>query len=216
MTFHFLLLAPYLALAPAGVNATTFSHQLHIETVGLSCIDCHQALQEGSEPSGTFYPSVEVCLTCHVHEGSDDCTVCRSIDRLKTLGKPIAGLIFRHQDHLTNPRFLEGAHLSAPLDPDDAAGVRTLCLSCHRGMEKVALGGPENFPAMTDCLSCHEFEGDPMRSCQTCHSPEFNLRPHHHQDIAFFDDHSRTESDLDRSRCQACHSPRYNPCTQCH
>jgi hypothetical protein len=211
-----ILIATALAWAPGSTHAPSFSHKLHLENVGLTCTDCHQAALDKGSSANSLFPSSETCFACHGPEQQDDCQICAAVERLQGLEKPIPGIIFDHGTHLTSARFREQLGPSAQGDQADPEFTKELCLSCHHGMDQVALGTAENFPTMSECLGCHPFQGDPMASCRTCHSTAFNLRPPSHRTKTFFDAHSRTEPPLDRSECHTCHSPEYNPCTQCH
>ncbi len=216
MTVVSILIATTLAWAPGAAHAPSFSHKLHLDNVGLTCTDCHQAALETDVDSDTMFPSPETCFGCHGADQSDDCKICGAVDRLKSLAKPIPGIIFDHKTHLTSPRFLEQLSPTPSGDQADPDSTKSVCLSCHHGIDQIAIGGTKNFPAMSECLGCHPFQGDPMASCRTCHSGEFNLLPPNHRSKTFFDDHSRTEPLYDRSTCRMCHSSEYNPCTQCH
>ncbi len=101
------------------------------------------------------------------------------------------------------------------------AGLRTaletenVCQACHRGLpEATGVLAKANYPAMADCLVCHN-KIDPPFSCVQCHAEDTNtLKPVSHV-AGFIDLHNRKDAGLDKATCAACHGRRFT-CMGCH
>jgi hypothetical protein len=198
-----------------------FSHSVHLETVGLTCVQCHTSALESRSAVDVNLPSPETCALCH-SEDDGDLRGKASDFSPKVPPRPV---LFSHEQHLgiqdLAPRIV-GALESGRYPEGDPTAIRRqinldeVCTACHRGLEQADLGRLENYPLMSDCLVCHQPKGNAMAECQTCHIPGFDLLPADHKTATFFDEHSSTSQKHNVDRCHQCHTPRFNPCSQCH
>ncbi|HET6497541.1 MAG TPA: cytochrome c3 family protein [Coriobacteriia bacterium] len=92
------------------------------------------------------------------------------------------------------------------------------CASCHPSMPHEA--GRTERPAMATCFTCHgvpHTAGSALASgqCETCHTPQFRLRPRTHTDDWAAEPHARATVEDGVNQCMLCHyAPR--DCDACH
>lgn len=197
----------------AEVRRLNFSHRLHLQDLGLQCEDCHSLIPTSTTAEDLNFPSEESCARCHDVTGPDTCGTCHLKPAAASpRANRLINLRFSHQQHLSLEAVLAGAPPDARSDED---GPST-CSLCHQGLRETELTGLAHYPAMSDCLKCHQPRADAMRECRTCHPDTRNLMPESHVDAGFFDDHSQTVKALGVDGCRMCHTPGYNPCSQCH
>lgn len=135
------------------VQPINFSHNLHIETVGLECDHCHA---HAAESKHAGIPAVSVCMDCHESVATDRPEVKKLIEYWNKK-EPIPWLKVHRQPwhvHFTHKR-----HIKAKIECTTCHGevkamttvrkVRSLdmgwCVACHR-----------DNGASTDCLTCHK------------------------------------------------------------
>lgn len=198
-----------------------FSHSVHLQTVGLACVQCHTSAPESRSTGDVNLPKAEVCASCHLEEEGD--MRGRGSDFVPEVApRPV---LFSHQRHIGIQDLtarIVGALESGSYPEGDPAAIRKeinaeeACSACHRGLKQAALGTRENYPLMSDCLVCHQPKGNAMAECRTCHVRDFDLLPPDHRTATFFDNHSSGSQKQNAARCRQCHTPRFNPCTQCH
>ncbi|MCP5107071.1 MAG: cytochrome c3 family protein [bacterium] len=130
-----------------------FSHNKHIEEVGLECGHCH--MYADKSPQATV-PAVEICVDCHESVATDKPEIKKLMDYWNKK-EPIPWVKVHNQDW--HVYFTHKRHVKAGIDcthchgevraMDTVRQVRTLemgwCLECHR---------EHNAP--TDCLACHK------------------------------------------------------------
>lgn len=130
-----------------------YSHNIHLEEVGLACDDCHQYADKSPRAG---IPAVAVCMDCHESAAVDK----PEIKKLKNYWdkkEPIPWIkVHKQPGHVY---FTHKRHIKAGIDcvychgevkaMDTVRKVRTMemgwCVNCHR----------EN-NAPTDCLTCHK------------------------------------------------------------
>ncbi len=138
-----------------------FSHQQHVNRLGLDCQFCHTKVQDS--PSAGM-PSVEVCFGCHQD----------ILNESKTLG-PVREAYHQEDDPLVWKKvtnvpdhvyFDHSAHISANVS----------CKHCHGDVEQMPLTKMGKRFTMQWCLSCHEeamrsgqTELQNLKDCYTCH-----------------------------------------------
>jgi hypothetical protein len=106
-------------------------------------------------------------------------------------------IVFSHSRHLDRP------------------SIRGQCVKCHSGVVDDGARG-EMFPAMSDCLDCHD-DGLQAQKCSSCHQraemralvPESFLR----HDLSFFRDHGLAAA-RHQDVCNECHTQ--SDCARCH
>jgi hypothetical protein len=135
------------------VQPIAFSHQIHIQKVGLECTHCH--IYADKSPKAGI-PAVKICMDCHETVAVDK----PGIKKLKGYWdrkEPIPWMkVHRQPWHIY---FTHKRHIKAKIECTTCHGevkamttvrkVRTLemgwCVNCHRA---------KNAP--TDCLTCHK------------------------------------------------------------
>jgi predicted CXXCH cytochrome family protein len=200
-----------LALAAGALAsaAADFSHRVHLE-MEMTCGQCHTAARASTKATDNLLPSSAVCRECH-----DDGRTVRT--------KPTGAFVtrFNHSRHVglsvataIAAAVDKGTYLSAP-----AAGLRArlttknACEACHRGLRESDAVAKVNFPAMADCLVCHNQIDVPF-SCTQCHDASQPLRPVTHT-ADFIDLHSSGKAKLDKPSCAVCHGRSFT-CQGCH
>ena len=146
------------------------------------------------------------CATCHPGAATSktaadnnlpDPAVCLGChkDMQPAIKQPAPSLVtkFNHRVHL---KLIEGG-----------------CSGCHRGLAKADVTGPEHFPRMPECLTCHN-EIDPPFSCVKCHDENANLKPASHTPD-YLDRHNRKGVITERQSCPVCHGKEFT-CLGCH
>ncbi|GAB4110610.1 MAG: cytochrome c3 family protein [Acidobacteriota bacterium] len=191
-----------------------FSHPLHLGEAGMECTDCHTSIAASTAAEDLNFPDMESCGRCHDVTSEEGCPVCHADPAFVTpRTNRWTNLIFDHQRHLTIHESRPGSTPAASLQGENGSGI---CESCHHGMREALTTGPENYPTMSHCLSCHQPPRDAMRTCKTCHTDTRNLVPPDHRVPTFFDDHAQMVAETGSTACRMCHTPGYNPCSQCH
>ena len=137
-----------------------FSHNVHVETAGMSCFDCHSFREDGTF---TGLPTVETCAPCHqeiVTAEPDEKSTPEEraayaaekvlVEEYVQPGKELPWKL--HQTQPDNVFFSHATHYKA-------------CFTCHLTMKggKKDLGTPD----------------DPRKLCMTCHPSldELNKNP---------------------------------------
>jgi len=132
-----------------------FNHLLHVEDVGLDCIDCHEYYETGQH-SGL--PSVETCLGCH--EGG----VTESPEERKFLEMVGRGEDVRFRKLFRLPDHVYYSHRTHVV----VAGLE--CVECHGAVATTST--PPLLPlvriTMAVCMDCHA-EHDVNTDCTDCH-----------------------------------------------
>jgi RNA polymerase subunit RPABC4/transcription elongation factor Spt4 len=191
-----------------------FSHPLHLGEAGMECADCHTSIAASTAAEDLNFPGMESCGRCHDVTSVEGCPVCHDDPAsVPPRGNRWTNLIFDHRRHIA----IEGSQPGRALPPSQLGeNESTLCESCHHAMREALITGPENYPKMSHCLSCHQPARDAMRTCKTCHADTRNLVPPDHRVSTFFDDHAQMVAETGSTACRICHTPGYNPCSQCH
>ncbi len=195
--------------AASGEVDWSFSHDFHIDDVGLECADCHQGVIDGKvSKSGRWSPGMHSCQSCHRDNGVEQvCADCHSrLDKDVRPGPQDSVLL----DHTVswNLRHGEIARASDELcsycheTPKD-------CISCHLDIPprshnrlfKIKTHGIEAEIDRDNCQSCH-IQQD---FCSVCHE---QVKPRSHS--AGFGNPSNVH-------CDTCHEPLADTtCYTCH
>lgn len=130
-----------------------FSHQIHIEKVGLECTTCHKYADKSPQAG---IPAMSICMDCHKDVAKDRPEIVK-LTEYWNKKEPIPwNKVHRQPWHV---HFIHKRHIKAGFECARCHGevkamtsvrkVRTLemgwCVTCHR----------EN-NAPTDCLTCHK------------------------------------------------------------
>ena len=132
-----------------------FPHRLHLEEVGMECLDCH--LHAASLARATI-PNIEVCSSCHGEtqgESAAEAIVVRHV----AAGEPIPWLkVYTVPDHVL---FSHRRHAGI-------AGIA--CERCHGPVGERTMPVTETLVRlkMDDCLECHA-QSEVSNDCILCH-----------------------------------------------
>lgn len=173
-----------------SASPVIFDHPTHTDGAGLSCDDCHDAV-ETLKAGERAIPDHSVCESCHEVEDDEGCGICH-VDPDNPEAVPAAG---RHYSAFGHDRHLE-------------AGLT--CEKCHAPAEKAENLEP-GLPVMENCQACH-LSMQASLECGTCHDGE-TPRPADHVLITWRQDHG-LEAGVMSSDCWKCHTQ--NNCDDCH
>ena len=168
-----------------------FSHQKHLGEVGAKCADCHGGVEASTRASDSFMSTMAACYACH-DEKTTDCAFCH-----KQAGPDYTAFAPAEREI----RFDHAKHV----------GQGLACESCHRGIESVDSAGPEQMPAMADCMKCHD-GSKAAGACEVCHSDLVHLRPSSHTP-EWLHRHN-TLVRVEAQDCAMCHG--VSDCQECH
>ena len=212
------VLAVAILLVPEGFAVESeFSHKLHLNVVGATCVSCHASALTSRTSQDSIVPQVETCQACHNGQTAPevDTTWMAVSESEKRMFR------FDHEFHLQLGNVT--AIIRSAIENGDYLGesssIRRLlnrdstCEGCHRGLEEVDLATKMNLPVMSDCLVCHKEIDNPF-SCEECHLPGSRLKPIDHT-REFSDLHSTGKLSLDKATCLPCHGTNF-ACMGCH
>ncbi|MCZ6636164.1 MAG: hypothetical protein O7G87_22430 [bacterium] len=171
-----------------------FSHQFHLQDIGLECTDCHVNAPQSERSGDNLLPKEANCSDCHGDEvkDPDQCQKChQDVAHPVAFENPERVIDFPHEFHL--------------------ARVGLQCEDCHRGMMQTDYAARKHWPAMPDCLTCHQDEAAPA-DCETCHPKVEVIRPQTHQQN-WIHEH-RQFSRAGDMPCAMCHQDSW--CEDCH
>ena len=191
-----------------AASADPFSHKLHLKLVP-QCITCHVTVPASSKAADNNLPAEAACKNCHAS---------------RTIKQPAKLLVshFNHQLHLKFGNLApliaqsidKGTYLTKPGDRRAQLNTKNACIACHRGIDQSeALFAKTAFPAMADCLVCHNKIDAPF-SCEKCHDPKAAIKPANHPPD-FLDSHNRKNHTWDKETCAVCHGRTFT-CLGCH
>ena len=223
--FRWFLLSALLLCAAgrhAAAQELNFSHQLHLEKAGATCVDCHSAANDSQAATDSLLPSKEKCAVCH--EGGTATPIdATPIDTagLDAIAPKPRSYRFNHQFHLRFGNVApliaaaidNGSYLGSAGDARRHLDTNDACQACHRGVEEAGLATAAHLPRMSDCLVCHSKVDNPF-SCEKCHLEGSNLRPADHT-REFVDLHPTGKLDYDKQTCLPCHGRNF-ACMGCH
>lgn len=116
-----------------------FSHQHHVQALGLDCRYCHTAVETSSDAG---MPATQTCMTCHSQIWKD-APMLSPVRASLALDRP---LVWNRVHHLPEyVYFHHGVHV--------AHGVG--CVSCHGRVDEMPLVRKERSLRMGWCLGCH-------------------------------------------------------------
>jgi hypothetical protein len=231
---------------PAVERHLRFSHQGHVERLGLECDHCHAGVIVPGKPA---LPSMESCMGCHNGQAAPrECETCHEVPRLSLV--PASHLPGWDRQHGRQARLTDSSCFPCHAAAD--------CQECHEGGLLVELGkagdrqlagGPEligsagqtvrrvhglNFRFLhgleargkeSDCTVCHAPDAGDF--CADCHNPtrQLGVRPVWHGGGGWVaggvgsggGEHAKLAR-RDLESCAACHEVRGDDptCVLCH
>lgn len=117
-----------------------FSHQHHVQGVGLDCRYCHTAVEDAAFAG---IPPTQTCMNCHSQIWNEAPILAPVRESWKT-GQPLEWV--RVHDLADFVYFPHNVHV--------AKGVA--CVTCHGRVDKMALTWKSNTLYMEWCLKCHQ------------------------------------------------------------
>ena len=144
----------YLGIRPEPEQPIAYSHQLHLNDVGLTCDFCHDSAARG--PIARI-PSVETCMFCHSGVATDS---------------PEIQLLTSYYDRGEEPPWqrvygwTEEAHVLFNHAPHIRAEVD--CATCHGDMTQATVAERVVDHTMSFCVDCHN-QRQASVECLTCH-----------------------------------------------
>ena len=186
-------------LVPGGdagrPSIVKFSHQKHIQDLGMDCLTCHPAAKESRLASDGLGSTHEQCQSCHEEQLGSDCGYCHTNpENIEPRPPAVREIMFSHEKHV--------------------AMDSVTCQTCHAGVETTDLTSGQNLPGMMTCNTCHN-DRRATNVCESCHRNFATLLPEDHRKSDFI----RNHRDLTRvgaltTECQSCHTETF--CQQCH
>jgi len=167
-----------------------FPHELHVEDLEISCMDCHTTITASTKSSDHNIPTMDDCGTCHDVEDVDNCGLCHSnADEPSGSSPLLRGIEFDHSKH----------------DGDDFQ-----CHVCH-GSSESSEKRYIQVPSKPLCMRCHDGESASW-DCALCHEQSVSLIDIH--PLEWVTQHA-DEASLRRDWCETCHRSE-NYCQDCH
>ena len=171
-----------------------FSHQYHLQDLGIYCTDCHKGATSSMLATDNILPEKEGCVDCHLKEVEDkeQCGKCHKAGAEQIpFENPERVIDFPHKFHL------ESTDLT--------------CQDCHVGMNKTDYASRIHWPTMPECLSCHQ-DSEAPADCNLCHPRVEVIRPQTHR-ADWIHEHEQHARSTDMP-CAQCHQDTW--CEDCH
>lgn len=133
-----------------------YNHKIHIEEVGLTCVDCHIEVEK--MPTATI-PNVDLCQECHSDEPVSDSPEEIKLLKYISEGKRIPWIqIYKVPDHVY---FSHRRHVTIG---------ELQCSLCHGDVENMTepIPRPVWNPTMNNCINCHK-QDKISYDCLACH-----------------------------------------------
>lgn len=134
------------------VQPVLFSHNIHMEKVGLECNHCH-ATAEQSIHAGL--PAVSVCMDCHESVAADKPEIKKLTDYWNKK-EPVPWI--KVHDQAWHVFFSHKRHIRAKIE----------CTQCHGEVRVMTTARKVRSLEMGWCVNCHR-ENDAPTDCWTCH-----------------------------------------------
>ena len=132
-----------------------FSHQKHVDDLGMDCDFCHELYSTGQHAG---LPGLTVCLECHEEAQTDDPEEQRIRDLAAAGEEDVFRKLFKMPDHTF---YSHRRHASVGEIP---------CETCHGSIASTTT--PPQRPliriSMSFCIDCHE-RVDVPTDCTNCH-----------------------------------------------
>ncbi|RME43337.1 MAG: cytochrome C [Chloroflexi bacterium] len=153
--------------APA-TGQIPYSHRVHVEEVGISCLFCHN---EALTSPRAGLPSLETCMICHAYITVDDEAKARAEEVVQAFEngtrvqwpdvyKQPDFVYFNHRPHIVNGVACQTCHGNVQdMDVVEATVNANMgfCLNCHRDYIKQHPDMSETEKnRLTDCITCHK------------------------------------------------------------
>lgn len=145
----------FLGLRDDPEQPIAFSHQLHVQEVGVGCEFCHNGV---SVSPNAGIPNVETCMLCHSEVGRDLPEVQALVDYYDGGLEPPWERVYG---------WYEEPHVWFTHQPHYTAGVG--CETCHGNVQTMEAAERAVDHTMSFCVNCH-VENQASYDCVTCHN----------------------------------------------
>jgi len=140
----------FIYLPRSNPQPVSFSHNQHVEEVGIECQDCHQFREDGSF---TGIPGIESCKDCH-EEPLIDSPAERKLLNFIQNDREISWIRTIRQ-----PNHVYFSHTQMV----KKGGKK--CMDCHKTVKEDLKA---QFISMKDCMDCHK-KSSVTNDCLACH-----------------------------------------------
>lgn len=155
LLFLLVIVAFVLSMGKDISQPINYNHKKHIEEAGLSCIDCHQYVEEASVAG---LPNKEVCMGCHEEALTENPEEAKLIEIANSDNQLIWERVYKMPPDVY---FSHRRHVGF---------AKIECEKCHGKMEEMT--APPKKPtvnlSMENCMDCHE-KTKADNDCLACH-----------------------------------------------
>lgn len=131
-----------------------FSHQIHVQKVGLKCAFCHDKVEKSTFAG---IPSVQKCMSCHKSVKTESPEI-KKLTNYWNEKLPIPWLRVYRTPVRNYVHFSHKRHIKAGLE----------CATCHGEVQVMITAKKVRKLEMGWCVSCHRVKKAPT-DCTTCH-----------------------------------------------
>ena len=146
---------------PASPPGLPYSHQVHVQKVGIQCLFCHSDALRAPQAG---LPSLQKCMVCHDYVTVDNPAGQQQVEQLKQAFAE--GQRVQWPDVYKQPDYVYFSHR-----PHLAKGVA--CETCHGDVQNMQLAEKQVEMDMGFCLKCHRQQPPELQprllDCATCH-----------------------------------------------
>jgi len=132
-----------------------YNHSIHINDVGLECIECHTGVENRSRAT---LPSIEICEDCHSEMNGETVAEAFVVDAVENSEEIIWNRVYNLPDHVF---FSHRRHISLG---------KIECTQCHGDIQDFEI--PPKIPhlalTMEFCMDCHDKQ-NVNNDCLACH-----------------------------------------------
>ena len=144
----------FLGIRAKPEQPIAYSHQLHLNEVGLTCDFCHDSADRG--PIARI-PSVETCMFCHLGTATDSPEIQLLTSYYDRGEEPPWQRVYGWPEE-AHVRFNHAPHIRAEVD----------CTTCHGDLTEATVTQRVVDHSMSFCVDCHNQQQASIE-CLTCH-----------------------------------------------
>jgi hypothetical protein len=131
-----------------------YTHKVHLETVGLDCVNCHVSVETG--PIATI-PNITACMQCHESIATEHPEIQKMAAYQKRNEDIPWQRVYGFNDE-AHVRFNHAPHIRAKVG----------CETCHGDLKQMTVAERVVDHTMGFCVNCHE-QRQASNDCMTCH-----------------------------------------------
>jgi len=132
-----------------------FNHSIHINDVGLECVECHVGVERRARAT---LPTVEICEACHSEMNGETKAEAFVVAAVENSEEILWNRVYELPDHVY---FSHRRHISLG---------KIECVECHGDIQDLTTPPmiPQIALTMEFCMNCHE-EKKVNNDCLACH-----------------------------------------------